>query len=155
MYIYYSCSILWPYCYIIIHCFLNMIDVKSGLINTAQLNNLYWSPWMNNLFCFALINQPPVLKSHLFDPKFVISNSLSFSSCLINLRTHHCYTEVEICFVLFSNSLYFQMVSLCYTQVETSWTPEPITADHWTCEKKLFPKWSISNQILDEHHQFG
>ena len=93
IYIYYSFSILWPYCYIIIHCFLNMIDVKSGLINTAQLNNLYWSPWMNNLFCFALINQPPVLKSHLFDPKFVISNSLSFSSCLINLRTHHCYTE--------------------------------------------------------------
>jgi hypothetical protein len=46
-------------------------DLKTG-----------WSPWINELFCLDLINQPPVLKSH---------------------------------FVSFSNSLYFQMVSLFYT----------------------------------------
>ena len=43
-------------------------------------------------------------------------------------------------FVLFSNYLYFQMVSLFYTQVETSWTPESITADHWFFFKKTIPQ---------------
>ena len=55
----------------------------------CQRKAVAWNP----LFCLDLINQPPVLKSHFFDPKFFISNSCCLSSCLINLRTHHCYTR--------------------------------------------------------------